>query len=303
MTFRSIAATLGVIFAGVLSAPLAGAQENHENFEGLETIGKPVPGGVNFQPAVTELAQDILWLDNMLLVIITAITLFVTALLAWVVIRYNEKSNPEPARFTHNSVVEVTWTVVPIIILIVIGSFSLPILFKQLEIPEADLTIKVTGNKWNWDYEYPDNEIDFSSYMLAKGHAEMNDEVRAELAEYGYSEDEWKLATDTAVVVPVGRVVRLQVTASDVIHAWKIPAFGVHMDAVPGRLNETWFQVDEPGVYFGQCSELCGLEHAYMPITVKAVSDEQYASWVEAQGGQLVGFLEDMDRTQVAVAD
>ncbi|MEM7614896.1 MAG: cytochrome c oxidase subunit II, partial [Pseudomonadota bacterium] len=274
-----------------------------ENFEGLETIGKPVPSGINFQPAVTTLAEDILWLDNFLLVIITVITLFVTALLAWVVIRYNKKSNPEPARFTHNSAIEVTWTVVPILILIVIGSFSLPILFKQLEIPEADVTIKTTGFQWAWSYEYPDNGVSFDSYMLGLGHAEMNDEVRAELAEYGYAEDEWKLATDTAVVVPVGRVVRLQVTASDVIHAWKIPAFGVHMDAVPGRLNETWFQVDEPGIYFGQCSELCGINHAYMPITVKAVSDEQYAQWIQSQGGEMVGFLADLDPVQVANAD
>ncbi|MEM8871296.1 MAG: cytochrome c oxidase subunit II [Pseudomonadota bacterium] len=301
MKFRSIAALLTVYAGTLLLSPAARAQEG---FEGLETIGKPVPNGVNFQPAVTELAQDILWLDNFLLVIITAITLFVTALLAWVVLRFNKKANPEPARFTHNSVVEVTWTIVPILILIVIGSFSLPILFKQLEIPEPDVTIKATGFQWAWSYEYPDNDISFDSYMLGLGYAEMNDEVRAELAEYGYAEDEWKLATDTAVVVPVGRVIRLQGTATDVIHAWKIPAFGVHMDVIPGRLNETWFQVDQPGVYFGQCSELCGINHAYMPITVKAVSDEQYAQWVESQGGQLVGFLEDLDTTvQVADAD
>ena len=300
MTIRSILARLGYGLGAVLIPTSGFAQEN---FEGLETIGKPVPGGVNFQPAVTELARDIHWLDNFLLVIITFITLFVTALLAIVVVRYNRKANPEPARFTHNSTIEVAWTVVPIVVLVVIGSFSLPILFKQLEIPQADLTIKTIGNKWYWDYEYPDNDIAFSSYMLGLGHAEMNDEVRAELAEYGYAEDEWKLATDTAVVVPVGRVVRLQVTAGDVIHSWKIPAFGVHMDAVPGRLNETWFQVDEPGVYFGQCSELCGLNHAYMPITVKAVSDEQYAAWVESQGGVMAGFLADIDRTQVAAAD
>ncbi|WP_308860674.1 cytochrome c oxidase subunit II [Oceanibium sediminis] len=274
-----------------------------DSFEGLEIIGTPTPGATGFQPAATELARDIHWLDNFLLVIITAIVLFVVALLAIVILKYNRKSNPEPARFTHNSAIEVTWTVVPILILLAIGSFSLPILFKQLEVPEADVTIKTTGFQWAWSYEYPDNDVSFDSFMLGLGAAEMNDEVRAELAEYGYSEEQWKLATDTAVVVPVGRVVRLQVTASDVIHSWKIPAFGVHIDAVPGRLNETWFQVDEPGVYFGQCSELCGINHAYMPITVKAVSDEQYAAWIESQGGQMVGFLEDFATVDVAQAD
>ena len=271
----------------------AGAAWAQDGIEGLETIGKPVPGGINFQPAVTELARDIRWLDNFLLVIITVISLFVLALLIICAVKFTREKNPEPATFTHNSKLEVTWTLVPILILIVIGSFSLPILFKQLEIPEADLTVKAIGNKWYWDYEYPDNDIDFSANMLGLGHAEMNDEVRAELAEYGYAEDEWKLAADNAVVVPVNRVVRMQVTGSDVIHAWKIPAFGVHIDAVPGRLNETWFMAEQEGIYFGQCSELCGLNHAYMPIVVKVVSDEQYAAWIEAQGGTLAGYLLD----------
>ncbi|MEM6466193.1 MAG: cytochrome c oxidase subunit II [Pseudomonadota bacterium] len=224
--------------------------------EGLESIGKPVPGGINFQPAVTEIAQDIRWLDNMLLVVITIISLFVTALLAWCVIRFNKQANPEPATFTHNSAIEVTWTVVPIVILIVIGSFSLPTLFKQLEIPEPDITIKTTGYQWYWGYEYPDEGFGFDSYMLAK----------EELAEYGYSQDEYLLATDTAVVVPVNKVVKMLVAGGDVIHSWKIPAFGVHMDAVPGRLNETWFKAEQEGIYFGQCSELCGQAHSYMPI-------------------------------------
>nr|WP_246237347.1 cytochrome c oxidase subunit II [Halovulum dunhuangense] len=271
-----------------------------ENIEGLESIGKPVPGGIGFQPAATELARDIHWLDSFLFVIITVIVLFVTALLAVVVVRYNRKSNPTPARFTHNSAIEVTWTLVPILILIVIGSFSLPILFKQLEVPEADVTIKTTGFQWAWSYEYPDNDIRFDSYMLGLGKAEMDDEVRAELAEFGYSEDEWKLATDTAMVVPVNRVVRLQVTASDVIHSWKIPAFGVHMDGIPGRLNETWFMAEQVGTYFGQCSELCGINHSYMPITVKVVTDEQYAEWVQSQGGEMVGFLEEYADIELA---
>ena len=242
-----------------------------ENFNDLEVIGKPEYGGLNFQPAVTDLARDILWLDNFLLVIITLISLFVIFLLGIIIIRFNKKSNPNPSNFTHHSTLEITWTLVPTLILVVIGAFSLPMLFKQLYIPEYDLTIKATGNQWYWSYEYPDQEIAFDSFMLTKD----------ELSEYGYSDDEYLLATDNAVIVPVNSVVRMQVTGADVLHAWKIPAFGVHMDAVPGRLNETWYKVEKEGVYFGQCSELCGLNHSYMPIVVKAVSKERYKKWVE----------------------
>ncbi len=292
MNIRAMLAKIGGLAALAMTGAAAHAQST---FEGLEVVGKPVPGGIGFQPAVTSLAEDIHWLDGFILVIITLITLFVTALLAIVIVRYNRKSNPVPARFTHNSAIEVTWTLVPILILIVIGSFSLPILFKQLEIPEADVTIKATGYQWYWGYEYPDNDVSFDSFMLGAGAAEMNDDVRAELAEFGYAEDEWLLATDTAVVVPVDRVVRMQVTGGDVIHSWKIPAFGVHIDAVPGRLNETWFMAEREGVYFGQCSELCGKDHAYMPITVKVVSEQQYADWIESQGGTLAGFTPSVD--------
>ena len=242
-----------------------------DNFNDLEVIGKPEHGGINFQPAVTELARDIRWLDNFLLVIITLISLFIIVLLAIVILKFNKKSNPEPSNFTHHSILEITWTLVPTAILVVIGAFSLPMLFKQLNIPEYDLTIKATGNQWYWSYEYPDQEISFDSFMLTK----------EELSQHGYSEDEYLLATDNPVIVPVGSVVRMQVTGADVLHAWKIPAFGVHMDAVPGRLNETWYKVDKEGTYFGQCSELCGLNHSYMPIVVKAVSKEKYEKWIE----------------------
>ena len=242
-----------------------------DNFNDLEVIGKPEYGGINFQPAVTELARDILWLDNFLLIIITLISLFVIILLAIVFFRFNKKSNPEPANFTHHSTLEITWTLVPTAILVVIGAFSLPMLFKQLHIPEYDITIKATGNQWYWSYEYPDSEISFDSFMLTK----------EELSKHGYSDDEYLLATDNPVIVPVGSVVRMQVTGADVLHAWKIPAFGVHLDAVPGRLNEGWYKVDKEGTYFGQCSELCGLNHSYMPIVVKAVTKEKYKRWIE----------------------
>ncbi len=273
MKMGSIFTKLSVFATGLCLGTSAFAQD------GLESIGKPIPGGLNFQPAVTEVARDIHWLDNLLLVIITAIVLFVTVLLAIVAVRFGRKKNPEPATFTHNSTVEVAWTVIPIIILIVIGSFSLPVLFKQLEVPEPDLTIKATGYQWYWGYEYPDSEVAFESFMLAKD----------ELSEYGYADDEFLLATDTAMVVPVGAVVKLQVTGADVIHSWKIPAFGVHIDAVPGRLNETWFEVDQEGIYFGQCSELCGKDHSYMPITVKAVSQEAYDEWLAGAIEQYAG--------------
>ncbi len=239
--------------------------------QGLPVIGAPIPGGTGYQPAGTELARDLHWLSNFVHGIMLVIVAFVTILLAVVVIRFNRKANPDPARFTHNSKLEITWTLAPVLILIVIGSFSLPLLFKQLEVPEPDLTIKTTGSQWFWTYEYPDYEMTFDSLML----------MPEELEAHGYTPDLYLLATDTAVVVPVGAVVKMQVTGSDVIHSWTIPAFGVKIDAVPGRLNETWFKVEQEGIYFGQCSELCGLNHTYMPITVKAVSREAYDAWLD----------------------
>ncbi|MGR3492093.1 MAG: cytochrome c oxidase subunit II [Shimia sp.] len=257
--------------AATLSAPAAFAQEELDAItQGLETVGKPVPAGTGFQPAATELARDLQWLDGMLLVIITAISLFVMALLAICIVKYNARANKEPAQFTHNSPVEIAWTVVPILILVFIGAFSLPILFKQQTIPEADVTIKVTGYQWYWGYEYVDHDFAFDSFMLAE------DELEA----YGYAPDEYLLATDTSVVVPVGATVVMQVTGADVIHSWTIPSFGVKQDAVPGRLAELWFAAEREGVYFGQCSELCGKDHAYMPITVKVVSQEVYDQWL-----------------------
>ncbi|MEK0162582.1 cytochrome c oxidase subunit II [Phaeobacter sp. A36a-5a] len=255
---------LSGLFSGLSSLP-AIAQD------GLETIGKPVDGGLGFQPAATELAEGIHSLDYMILVIITAVCVFVGGLLLYAILRFNRRANPNASQFTHNTPIEIAWTVVPILILVFIGSFSLPELFRQQEIPEGDLTIKVTGYQWYWGYEYVDHEFGFESFMLAK----------EDLAANGYAEDEYLLATDTAVVVPVGKTVVMQVTGADVIHSWTIPAFGVKQDAVPGRLAELWFKADKEGIYFGQCSELCGKDHAYMPITVKVVSQEAYDAWLE----------------------
>lgn len=276
-------------FAAAFMTTAAQAQEE------LEIIGVPVDGGTGFQPAASELARDLQWLDGMILVIITLITLFVTALMAVVAVKYNRKRNPNPASFTHHTPVEVAWTVVPVVILVFIGAFSLPVLFKQQEIPEADLTIKVTGYQWFWGYEYVDDGFAFDSYMLGspatldeRSRPEdanvtpfvLDEHMEAKLVEAGYSRDEFLLATDTAVVVPVGKTVVMQVTAADVIHSWTIPSFGVKQDAVPGRLAELWFEAEQEGIYFGQCSELCGFYHAYMPITVKVVSEAAYAEWL-----------------------
>ncbi|MEO1536601.1 MAG: cytochrome c oxidase subunit II [Pseudomonadota bacterium] len=268
--------TLGTSLLATVAGGVANAQE-------LEIIGTPVQGEMGFQPAATELARDLQWLDGMLLVIITAISLFVMALLLICILRFNQRSNPEPATFTHNTPVEVAWTVIPIVILVFIGAFSLPVLFKQQEIPEPDVFVKAVGYQWYWGYEYPDEEIEFDSYMIGSDYGNMlTPEVSAQLAEAGYADEHFTLATDTAIVVPTGKTVVVQVTGADVIHSWTIPAFGVKQDAVPGRLAELWFEVDEgmEGVYFGQCSELCGLSHAYMPITVKAVTQDVYDAWV-----------------------
>ena len=279
MLFARDFARLGLSGAA-LAASTSGALA-----EGLEIIGRPVDRALGFQPAATEIARDLQGLDHMVLIIITVITIFVTGLLGYAIVRFNRRANPTPATFTHNTPLEVAWTVVPILILVFIGAFSLPVLFKQLEIPEADITIKATGKQWYWTYEYPDHEFEFDSYMIGApatgGDFRLTDDVVAELEAAGYSKDEFLLATDTALVIPVNKTVVVQVTAADVIHSWTVPAFGVKQDGVPGRLAELWFAAEKEGIYFGQCSELCGIAHAYMPITVKVVSEEEYTAWLD----------------------
>jgi len=276
--------------------------------QGTEIVGKPVSGATGFQTAGTELARDLQWLDGTINVIIIAITLFVTGLLGYVIYRYNRRSNPNPAKFTHNTPVEIAWTIVPILILVFIGANSLPILFKQQEIPEADVNIKVTGYQWFWGYEYTDHDFSFDSYMIGSpatgGDNRLTPEVREQLVEAGYSTDEFLLATDTSVVVPVGKTVVMTVTGADVIHSWTIPAFGVKQDAVPGRLAQLWFSAEKEGTYFGQCSELCGQAHAYMPITVKVVSEAEYAEWLEGAIDTYAGDPSSLpEATQVAAAE
>ncbi len=260
------------------------AQEGNPIGE-LPIIGAPSDGGIGFQPAATSIAADLQWLDGMVLAIITVITVFVVALLGIVAVRFHERRNPKPRAFTHNTPIEIAWTLGPVLILVFIGAFSLPVLFEEQVIPEPEVTVKATGYQWYWGYEYPDHDFGFDSYMIGSpatgGDNRLTDDVRLQLQEAGYSEDEFKLATDTAMVVPVDTVVVVQVTGADVIHSWTVPAFGVKQDAVPGRLAELWFEAEEEGVYFGQCSELCGIAHAYMPINVKVVSKEAYEEWLD----------------------
>ena len=244
--------------------------------EALQEIGVPKAQAMGFQPASTPVAVEAQGLETMVMWIIGVITVFVCGLMLYVIIRFNAKANPVPAKFTHNTPVEVAWTLIPILVLVFIGSFSLPALFDQMEIPAADLTVKVTGNQWFWSYAYPDANVAFDSVLLEK----------KDLEAAGYPQSSYLLAVDNALVVPVNKVVKVEMTGADVIHAWAVPAFAVMHSAVPGRLGETWFKATQEGIYFGQCTALCGQGHAYMPIEVKVVSQEAYDKWLEqAKGG------------------
>jgi cytochrome c oxidase subunit II len=232
--------------------------------------GHAVPGQMGLQRGITEIAHEMHWFhDQLLLPIITIICLFVLGLLVWVVLKFNEKANPTPSRTTHNSLLEVAWTVVPVLILVVIAIPSFRLLTKQLVLPPADITMKVTGKQWYWTYEYPqDQGGGFSFDSLLKPEADLK------------PGDIWLLSVDNEAVIPVGKTVRLQVTAADVIHSFVVQSFGARIDAVPGRLNETWFKPEKEGLYYGQCSKLCGKDHAFMPIAFRVVSEQDYAAWL-----------------------
>jgi cytochrome c oxidase subunit 2 len=242
--------------------------------------GGPEPWQIGLQDAVTPVAENMHWFHNgLLLPIITTITLLVMGLLIYVMSKFNSSANPVPSRTTHNTLVEVLWTVIPIVILVVIAVPSFRLLYLQRDIPTADMTIKVIGNpSWNWTYEYPDlglaedgsAKVSFTSYLKPKEEAEAAGEP-------------YLLATDVPVVVPVGKIVKMIVTADPegIIHSWTIPSFGMKIDAIPGRLNEDWFQATKEGTYYGQCSELCGKDHAFMPIEVRVVSEADFNAWAE----------------------
>lgn len=249
---------------------------------GAAMAAQPEPWHITLQPAVTEIMGDITWFNNFTLTIITVIVLFVLALLLWCIFRFNSKTNPTPSRTSHNTMIEVVWTVAPILILVVIAIPSFRLLYKEAVVPAYDMTLKVTGYQWYWGYQYADEgmeDVYFDSLMLRD-----DEERKAKAAAYNQPESEYPrlLAVDAEVIVPVDKVVRVQVTAADVIHSFAMPAFGVKIDAIPGRLNETWFKAEKTGLYYGQCSELCGKDHAFMPIAIRVVEQEQYDAWAEA---------------------
>ncbi|MSP10921.1 MAG: cytochrome c oxidase subunit II [Pelagibacteraceae bacterium] len=228
---------------------------------------QPKDWQLSFQDAASQSMREIVGFhNNILLPIIIAISVFVLFLIIYACIRFRASANPNPSKRTHNVAVEVLWTLIPCLILIVMAVPSFKILYKQDTIPKADLTIKAIGYQWYWGYEYPDENITFESYMIETKDLK-TDQPRL-------------LSVDNEVVVPVNKVIKVLITANDVLHAWALPSFGVKRDAVPGRINETWFKADKVGTYYGQCSELCGIKHAFMPISVKVVSDEEYQKWL-----------------------
>lgn len=254
---RATALSIGAFLATVFAAGAANAG-----------MGQPSDWQVNLQGAATPVMESIHSFNTFLLVIITSIVLFVLVLLVIVVLRFNERANPVPSKTSHNTLIEVVWTVVPVMILVAIAIPSFRLLHLELNVPQADLTVKVTGHQWYWSYEYPDNGgFGFDSLMLTK------DELKPGQPRL--------LAVDNEVVVPVNKTIRVQVTSGDVIHSFAVPSFGIKIDALPGRLNETWFRAEREGTYYGQCSELCGRDHAFMPIAVRVVSEKDFQAWLD----------------------
>ena len=247
--------------AGVLAGLLASAGA---------ALALPYNWQTGFQPAVTPVMQRIEEFHYFVLVIITLVTLFVLALLVWIIVRYNQRANPVPSKVSHNTLLEVIWTIVPVVILVVIAIPSFKLLYYEAEIPPSDVTIKAIGKQWYWTYEYQTNgDFQFDSLGLSDDKAKAAGEPRL-------------LGVDNVVVVPVNKVIRIVTNGADVIHSWAVPQFGVKMDAVPGRLNQTWFKATETGTFYGQCSELCGAHHAFMPIEVKVVSEADFEAWAAA---------------------
>ncbi len=235
---------------------------------GTALAAQPQPWEMGLQPAATPGMESIISFHDFLLYIITAITLFVLALLVVIIVKFNAKANPTPSRTTHNTMLEVIWTVVPVLILTIIAVPSFRLLFTQLDLPPADVTVKATGKQWFWSYNYPDaGGFEFDSLMLSDKDRKA-DQPRL-------------LAVDNEMVVPVNKNIRIITTGADVIHAFTVPSFGIKIDSIPGRINETWFKATREGVYYGQCSELCGKDHAFMPIAVRVVNDAAYTAWLE----------------------
>jgi len=239
--------------------------------------GFAAPWQLGLQEASSPLMRELTSFNDRLTVIIVLIVVLVAGLLLWVMVRYNKRANPVPAKFSHNTAIEVAWTLIPVMILVVISIFSFRLLFAYNDMPKPDLTIKATGYQWYWGYEYPDQQIgEYISNMLP--------EEQAKAAKVPY-----RLAVTEPLVIPVNKVVRVQVTGADVIHAFAVPSFGIITDAIPGRLNETWIKADRIGIYYGNCRELCGVDHAFMPIEVRVVSQADFDAWVASKGGSKAG--------------
>lgn len=254
-------------------------------------VSFPADWHMNLQDPVTPVAERMHAFHTLLLIIIFGISGFVLALLVYVMVRFNAKNNPVPSKRTHNVPLEIIWTTIPLAILVIIAIPSIGLLYYADRVPEPDMTVKVTGYQWFWGYEYPDHDgVNFMSYMIP------DDEIDPEAGQLRL------LSTDNPVVIPINTNVQFIVTAGDVIHAWAVPAFGVKIDAVPGRLNETWARVTVPGTYFGQCSEICGVNHAFMPIEVRAVEPELFEEWIEAARQDFVSFDDFQARRQVQLA-
>jgi len=233
----------------------------------LAATGQPHQWELGLQNSATPVMDDIVWFHDFLLWVIAAIALFVLALLVIVMVRFNARANPVPSRTTHNTAIEIIWTVVPVMILVAIAVPSFRLLFYQLKVPPAEVTVKATGKQWFWSYSYPDSKFEFDSLILQD--KELKDgQPRL-------------LSVDNAMVVPVNKVVRVLVTGADVIHSFSVPSFGIKIDAIPGRVNETWFKAEREGTYYGQCSQLCGRDHAFMPIEVRVVSEKAYTAWLD----------------------
>jgi cytochrome c oxidase subunit 2 len=236
----------------------------------------PQPWGINFQPSASAVQEHIHKFHTLLLWIIIPIVVFVSGLLLYVMLRFNAKRNPVPSKTSHNTLIEIIWTAIPVLILVVIAVPSFRLLYYEGKIVDPELTVKVTGHQWYWQYTYPDNgDIDFDSNIIAD--ADLKPEQRVNRL----------LEVDNQMVVPVDTNIRIISTAADVLHSWAVPSLGVKKDSVPGRLNETWFKANKEGVYYGQCSEICGVGHGFMPIAVKVVSKDAFAAWVKAKGGTM----------------
>jgi len=260
MTTMLVLKRLAAVAVAVMSV-LAGGEK------ALAGSGQPTNWQMGFQQSATPVMDNIVWFHDFLLWVIVSITVFVLALLIIVMVKFNARSNPVPSRTTHNTTIEIIWTVVPVAILVAIFLPSIKLLFYQLNTPPTELTVKATGKQWFWSYSYPDNKFEFDSLMV------QDKDLKAGQPRL--------LAVDNEMVVPVNKVVRVLVIGADVIHSYSVPAFGIKIDAVPGRVNETWFKAEREGMYYGQCSQLCGRDHAFMPIAVRVVSEKEYSAWLD----------------------